>query len=43
MERKGLLLNTGKTKIMILRTGLDLLESSDEPPCAICHTGVGSN
>ena len=34
---------SGKTKIMICGTGLDLLQSSGEFPCAVCHTGVGSN
>ena len=43
MEKKGLGVNAGKTKIMIYGTGLDLLQSSGEFPCAICHTGVGSN
>ena len=41
MEKKGL--NAGKTKIMICGTGLDLLQSSGEFPCAVCHTGMGSN
>ena len=40
MEKKGL---RGKTKIMICGTGLDLLQSSGEFPCAVCRTGVGSN
>ena len=43
MEEKGLRINVGKTKIMICGTGLDLLQSSGEFPCAVCHTGVGSN
>ena len=43
MEKKGLRVNAGKTKIMICGTGLDLLQSIDEFPCAICRTGVGSN
>ena len=43
MEKKGLRVNEGKTKILICGTGLDLLQSSGEFPCAICHTGVGSN
>ena len=30
-------------KIMFCGTGLDLLQSSGEFPCAVCHTGVGSN
>ena len=43
MEKKGLRVNAGKTKIMICSTGLDLLQSSGQFPCAICCTGVGSN
>ena len=43
MEEKGLRVNAGKTKIMICGTGLDLLQSSGEFPCACCRTGVGSN
>ena len=35
--------NAGKTKIMICGSGLDLLQSSGEFPCAFCCTGVGSN
>ena len=34
MEKKGLRVNAGKTKIMICGTGLDLLQSSGEFPCA---------
>ena len=43
MEKKGLRVNAGKTKIIICGMGLDLLQSSGEFPCAICRTGVGSN
>ena len=43
MEEKGLRVNAQKTKIMICGTGLDLLQSSGEFPCAVCRTGVGSN
>ena len=43
IKEKGLRLNAGKTKIMIFGTGLDLLQSSGEFPCAVCRTGVGSN
>ena len=43
MEKKGLRVNAGKTKIMICSTGLDLLQNSGEFPCAVCRTGVGSN
>ena len=43
MEEKGLRVNAGKTKVMICGTGLDLLQSTGEFPCAVCRTGVGSN
>ena len=43
MERKGLRVNAVKTKVMICGTGLDLLQSSGEYPCAVCRTGVGNN
>ena len=43
MEKKGLRVNAGKTKIMTCGMGLDLLQSSGEFPCAVCRTGVGSN
>ena len=32
-----------KTKVMICGTGLDLLQSSGEYPCAVCRTGIGNN
>ena len=43
MEEKELRVNTGKTKITICGTGLDLLQSSGEFPSAVWHNGVGSN
>ena len=43
MEKKGLKVNAGKTKVMICGTGLDFLQSSGQYPCAVCHTGVGNN
>ena len=43
MEKKGLRVNAGKTKVMICGTGLDLLQSSGEYTCAVCRTGVGNN
>ena len=43
MEKKGLRVNAEKTMIMICSTGLDLMQSSGKFPCAVCHTGVGSN
>ena len=41
--KKGLRVNAGKTKVMICGTGLDLLQSSGEYPCAVCRTRVGNN
>ena len=43
VEKEGLMVNAGKTKVMICGTGLDLLQSSGEYPCAVCRTGVGNN
>ena len=43
MEEKGLRVNAGKTKIMICGTGLTLLQSSGEFPCAVFRTVVGRN
>ena len=43
MEKKRLSVNAGKTKVMIYGTGLDLLQSSGEYPCAVSRTGVGNN
>ena len=43
MEKKGLRVNAGKTKVMICGTGLNLLQSSGEYPCADCRTDVGNN
>ena len=37
MEKKGLRVNAEKTKIMICGTGLDLLQSLCEFPCAVCR------
>ena len=34
--------NAGKMKIMISDMGLDLLQTSGEFLCVVCHTGVGS-
>ena len=43
MEKKGLRVIAGQTKVMICGTGLDLLQSSGVYPCAVCHTGEGNN
>ena len=43
IQKKGLRVNAGKTKVMICGTGLDLLQSSDECTSTVCRTGVGNN
>ena len=43
MEKKGLCVNMGKTKIMVFGMNLDLLKKSGKDPCGVCQTGVGSN
>ena len=43
MEEKGLRVNARKTMNMICSTGLDILQSSGEFPCALCRTGEGNN
>ena len=43
MEKKELRVNTGKIKVMICGTGLDLLQGSGEYQCAVCCTGIGNN
>ena len=37
MEKKGLRVNAGKTKVMICGTGLDLLQSSGKYPCPVSY------
>ncbi|XP_035665616.1 uncharacterized protein LOC118408864, partial [Branchiostoma floridae] len=43
MERKGLRVNMGKTKIMISGQGLNKLKETGSFPCAVCRSGVGAN
>ena len=43
MEKKGLRVNMGKTKIMESGINLDVLKKSGKYPCGVCLTGVGSN
>ena len=43
MEKKGLKVDEGKTNVMIYGTGLDLMQSSSEYTCAVCHTGGSNN
>ena len=42
MERKGLRVNAGKTKIIICGTGIDLLQAKASSH-DVCRTGVSSN
>ena len=37
MEKKGLRVKAGKTKVMTCGTGLDILQSSGEYPCAVSY------
>ena len=43
MEKKDLIVNIGKTKIMVSGMDLDLLKKSGKDPCGVCQKGVGSN
>ena len=42
MEKKGLHVSMGKTKIMESGINLDVLKKSGKYPCGVCLTGVGS-
>ena len=42
MEKKGLRVNMGKTKIMESGINLDVLKKSGRYPCGVCQSGVGS-
>ena len=41
MEKKGLRVNMGKTKMMESGINLDVLKKSGKYPCGVCLTGVG--
>ena len=43
MEKKGLRVNMGKTKIMVSGIDLDLLKKSGKDPCGVCQKGIGTN
>ena len=43
MEKKGLCVNMGKTKIKESGINLDVLKKSGKYPCSICQSGVGSS
>ena len=43
MEKKGLRVNMGKTKIMESGINLDVLKKSGKYACGVCQSGVGSS
>ena len=43
MEKKGLRVNMGKTKLTVSGSNLDVLRKSGENPCGVCQAGVGKN
>ena len=43
MEKMGLRVNMGKTKIMESGINLDVLKKSGNYPCGVCQSGVGSS
>ena len=43
MEKKGLHVNMGKTKIMESGINLNVLKKSGKYPCGLCQSGVGSS
>ena len=43
MEKKGLRVNAGKTKIMWCKVSKGQAEDSGEHPCGVCRKGVGDN
>ena len=43
MEKNGLRVNAGKTKIMWCRLNMGQAEDSGEHPCGVCRKGVGDN
>ena len=43
MEKKGLRVNIGKTKIMESGINLDVMKKSGKYPCGVCQSGVGSS
>ena len=43
VEKKGLRVNMGKTKIMESGINLDVLKKSGKYPCGVCQSGLGSS
>ena len=43
MERKGLKVNAGKSKVMVSAIDAGEIEEIGEYPCGVCYKGVGAN
>ena len=43
MEKRGLRVNIGKTKLMVSGSNLDVLRKSGKYPCGVCQEGVSRN
>ena len=43
LEKHGMRVNMGKTKVMISGIGLETLKDSGRHPCGVCRKGVGVN
>ena len=43
IEKTGLRVNMGMTRIIVSGLDLDLLKKSGKDPCGVCQKGVGSN
>ena len=43
IEKTGLRVNMGKTRILVSGLDLDLLKKSGKDPCGVCQKGVGSD
>ena len=43
IEKKGLRVNMGKTKLMVPGSNLDVLRKSGKYPCGVSQAGVGRN
>ena len=41
LEKKGLKVNMGKTKLMVSGSNVDVLRKSRKYPCGVCRAGVG--
>ena len=43
MEKKGLRVNMGKTKVVVSGHNLNVMKKSMKHPCGVSLTGVGAN